>query len=77
MLRSQAATGAVAVDIRGARGPNASIINGIYEPTEEVSSGWPIYRKRGDAGKWLEYFVAGKCKSKYSEIYVLTSSIYT
>jgi hypothetical protein len=58
MIRSQAATTAVAVDIRGARGPNAAIINGIYEPTDEISSGWPIYRKRGDAGKWLEYFVA-------------------
>ena len=58
MLRSQAASGVVSVDIRGARGPNASIINGIYEPTEEISSGWPIYRKRGDAGKWLEYSVA-------------------
>jgi len=58
MIRSQAATTAVAVDIRGARGTNAAIINGIYEPTDEISSGWPIYRKRGDAGKWLEYFVA-------------------
>lgn len=58
MIRSQAATTAVAVDIRGARGPNAAVINGIYEPTDEISSGWPIYRKRGDAGKWLEYFVA-------------------
>lgn len=58
MLRSQAASSAVAVDVRGARGPNAAIINGIYEPTDEISSGWPIYRKRGDAGKWLEFFVA-------------------
>ncbi len=58
MIRSQGASAAVAVDIRGARGSNAAIINGIYEPTDEISSGWPIYRKRGDAGKWLEYFVA-------------------
>ena len=58
MIRGQGASTAVAVDIRGARGGNASIINGIYEPTDEISSGWPIYRKRGDAGKWLEFFVA-------------------
>ena len=58
MLRSPAASSAVPVDIRGARGPNAAIINGIYEPTEEISSGWPIYRKRNDAAKWLEFFVA-------------------
>jgi len=58
MLRNQEASSAVAVDIRGARGPNAAIINGVYEPTEEISSGWPIYRKRNDTSKWLEFFVA-------------------
>lgn len=47
---------AVPVDIRGARGPNAVTINGIYEPTEEICNDWPVYRKRGDPNKWLEYF---------------------
>lgn len=48
----------MAIDIRGAKGPNAVTINGVYEPTEEVCSGWPVYRKRGDANKWLEFFIA-------------------
>jgi hypothetical protein len=52
------ACNAVAIDIRGAKGLNQSTINGVYEPTEEVCSGWPVYRKRGDANKWLEFFIA-------------------
>lgn len=48
----------VPVDIRGAYGPSASSINGIYEPTGEVCGGWPVYRKQGDPDKWLEYIVA-------------------
>jgi hypothetical protein len=48
----------VAIDIRGAKGPNAVTINGVYEPIEEVCNGWPVYRKRGDPNKWLEFFVA-------------------
>jgi hypothetical protein len=48
----------VPVDIRGSFGPSASSINGIYEPTNEVSGGWPVYRKQGDPDKWLEYIVA-------------------
>lgn len=50
----------VAIDIRGAKGPNAVTINGIYEPTHEVCSGWPVYRKRNDNNKWLEFFDASK-----------------
>ena len=34
------------VDIRGASGAHELRINGIYVPTEEISGGWPIYRKR-------------------------------
>lgn len=49
---------AVPVDIRGAYGPSASSINGIYEPTNEICGGWPVYRKQGDPDKWLEYIVA-------------------
>ena len=51
------ASGPIAIDIRGAKGPNAVTINGVYDPTEEVCSGWPVYRKRGDPTKWLEFFV--------------------
>jgi len=49
-------SGATAVDIRGARGPNAVTINGIYDPTDEVCNDWPVYKKRGDPNKWLEFF---------------------
>jgi hypothetical protein len=48
----------VAIDIRGAKGPNAVTINGVYEPTEEYCNNWPVYRKRGDTNKWLEFFDA-------------------
>ena len=34
------------VDIRGASGAHELRINGVYVPTEEISGGWPIYRKR-------------------------------
>ena len=61
------ASNAVSIDIRGAKGLNQSTINGVYEPTDEVCSGWPVYRKRGDANKWLEFFIASnkviKCTS--------------
>ena len=46
---------AVPVDIRGATGPYASKVNGIYEPTDELCGGWPVYRKRGGPDIWLEY----------------------
>lgn len=49
---------AVAVDIRGAVGPSAASINGVYTPTDEICSGWPVYRKEGDPDKWLEYITA-------------------
>lgn len=49
---------AIPVDIRGATGPSASSINGIYEVTNELCGGWPVYRKKGDADKWLEFIVA-------------------
>lgn len=39
-------------------GPSASSINGIYEVTNEINGGWPVYRKRGDPDKWLEFIVA-------------------
>ncbi len=48
--------GAVSIDIRGAKGPNAVTINGTYDPTDEVCNDWPVYQKRGDVNKWLEFF---------------------
>ncbi len=36
------------VDIRGAIGPHELRINGVYIPTDELSGGWPVYRKRTD-----------------------------
>ena len=54
---------AVPVDIRGATGPNASTINGAYEPTKEICGGWPVYRKQGDPDIWLEYTEANNLVS--------------
>ena len=49
---------AVPVDIRGSTGENASLINGVYDPTDELCGGWPVYRKQGHPDIWLEYTVA-------------------
>lgn len=49
-------SGAVSIDIRGAKGPNAVTINGVYDPTDEICNDWPVYQKRGDPNKWLEFF---------------------
>jgi hypothetical protein len=46
------------VRIQGATGPSGPSINGIYEPTDEICGGWPVYKKREDTEKWLEYIVA-------------------
>lgn len=48
--------GAVSIDIRGAKGPNAITINGTYDPTDEICNDWPVYQKRGDPNKWMEFF---------------------
>lgn len=49
-------TSAVPIDIRGAKGPNAVTINGIYDPTDEICNDWSVFQKRGDPSKWLEFF---------------------
>jgi hypothetical protein len=49
---------ATPVRISGATGPSGPSINGIYEPTDECCGGWPVYRKKDDPEKWLEYNVA-------------------
>ena len=46
-----------AVRLAGATGGSATYVNGVYEPTSEVSSGGvTVYRKLGDADRWLEYY---------------------
>ena len=57
-LGSERRASAVSVDIRGAMGPSASSINGIYDPTDDICGGWPVYQKRGDSEKWLEHHAA-------------------
>ncbi len=52
--------GAVSIDIRGAKGPNAITINGTYDPTDELCNDWPVYQKRGDPSKWMEFFHQSK-----------------
>ena len=34
--------------------------NGIYDPTDELSGGMPVYAKRGNVEKWIEYWPATK-----------------
>ncbi len=51
MLLSQA----FPIRIAGVTGPPASAVNGVFEPVEEVYNGKTLYRKRGDAEKWLRY----------------------
>jgi hypothetical protein len=41
--------------IRGATGPNSSTINGIFDPTNTLHDGVPVYQKRSDWDKWMEY----------------------
>jgi len=45
----------VPVDIRGATGPRGGGLNGVFEPSDEMKGGWPVYRKRDDGEWWLEY----------------------
>lgn len=52
--------GAVSIDIRGAKGPNAITINGTYDPTDEICNDAPVYQKRGDPNKWMEFFNQSK-----------------
>ena len=39
--------------IIGATGINASLVNGIYVATEEMSGGMPVYRKQDNPDRWL------------------------
>ena len=41
--------------ISGAEGPFGAAINGGYDRTKEMSDGYPVYRKRCDAGMCIEH----------------------
>ena len=43
------------VHVKGATGLYAAEINGLYEPTTEFVNYVSVYRKVGDADKWIEY----------------------
>jgi len=55
--RARDAVATYAVRISGARGNYAWYVNGLYEVTDEVSGGKPVYKKQG-AEMWLEYHVS-------------------
>jgi hypothetical protein len=53
------------VRLAGATGDRATYVNGVYEPTSELSCGVTVYRKVGDADRWLEYHAgAGQWQAK-------------
>mmetsp|Transcript_122650 Transcript_122650/g.346791 ORF Transcript_122650/g.346791 Transcript_122650/m.346791 type:complete len:394 (+) Transcript_122650:2-1183(+) len=41
------------IQIRGATGPCADVVNGVYRPSTEIVGGRPAFRKEGDEGLWL------------------------
>ena len=49
------------LEIYGATGSMANAINGIYEPTTDVSSGIVVFQKKTDHNKILEY-MGGKLR---------------
>jgi hypothetical protein len=38
----------------GATGQYAEKVNGTFEPTKETQNGFPVYKKKGDDGFWIE-----------------------
>ncbi len=44
--------------IRGVTGYNSSVVNGIWDPTDELSCGQPVYVKRGNGNKWIHFWSA-------------------
>ena len=41
--------------LSGAKGPNASVINGVYVPVDELYNDHVLYQKRSDPDKYLRY----------------------
>ena len=68
---------ATAMVIGGATGPTADFVNGVFDrvPGERKPGGAPVYRKRGDGGKWLflapsdNTWYVGSTKSKDAREY--------
>jgi len=56
-LAAARAAAKYAVLISGATGENSALVNGVYDVTDEVSGGIPVYKKR-EAEQWLEYHVS-------------------
>ena len=44
--------------MRGVTGCCSAEVNGIYDPTDELSCGQPVYVKRGDSGKCIRFWTA-------------------
>jgi hypothetical protein len=42
------------VVIKGSRVDRSKYVNGIFQPTDEVCNGMPVYQKMGDPETWLE-----------------------
>ena len=49
------------VRITGATGIKAGLINGVYQPTEELCGNVTVYVKMGNDNAWLEYNASQKC----------------
>lgn len=45
----------VPVEIRGIHCPRSASINGVFDPTTDMSGGWPAYRIRSGEDWWMEY----------------------
>lgn len=50
----------LAVRVYGATFKNAVAINGVYEPSEEISNGGTIYIKNGETAMCMEFWAASK-----------------
>ena len=44
--------------MRGVTGYCSAEVNGIYDPTDELSCGQPVYVKRGDSDKCIRFWTA-------------------
>ena len=52
---SAAAATPCSVRMEGAMGPNVYLVNGVYEPTSELSEDVPVFAKVGEPNVYLEY----------------------
>ena len=47
--------------LSGAKGPSASVINGVYVPVDELHNDHVLYQKRSDPDKYLRYVKQHGC----------------